>query len=204
MQKVSVISSMLLILGLEYFTKRKTLIKLNPMNKKYKQRSTNAIIDYLITELLNTQNGKVWVGSTYDSQLKKINEENAFIKPLADLHSIAEIIAHLTTWQKETILKIKTGKGILTDDCEENWYSNEKLKEKQWANLLKEYKASLAELIELLKTKEDSFLQEQYYDPDFKGYFPYSFVINGMLHHTIYHLGQIGIIVKYLKKIDLY
>lgn len=162
------------------------------------------LIEYIIKQLSDNQKGKVWVGSTYNSKLKKINEENAFIKPNPDLHSVAEIMSHLTTWQKETILKIKTREGRLTDDCKENWYSNEKLKEKKWATLLNEYKTSLAEIIELLKTKEDSFLKEQYYDADFKGNYPYSFIINGVLHHNIYHLGQLGIIVKYLKRIDKY
>ncbi len=162
------------------------------------------VIQYIITQLVDIQEGKVWVGSNYDSKLINIKEHNAFIRPLSDLHSVAEIISHLTTWQKETILKIKTGKGSLTDDCEENWYSNEKLKEKTWATILNEYKTSLATVIELLNTKEDGFLNEQYYDTDFKGDFPYSFVINGMLHHDIYHLGQIGIIVKYLKEMDEY
>jgi len=92
----------------------------------------------------------------------------------------------------------------LTDSNEENWYPNEKLKEKKWSTLLQEYKASLIELIKILKTKDDSFLKEQYYDTDFKGNYPYSFVVTGMLHHSIYHLGQIGIIIKYLKKMDRY
>ena len=157
------------------------------------------LIEYIINQLLENQNGKVWIGPTYNSHLKKINEENAFIKPLPELHSVAEILSHLTTWQKETILKIKTGEGSLTDDCEENWYSNEQLMKPKRSLILNEYKTSLAEIIDLLKTKEDSFLQEQYYDPDFKGNYPYSFVINGMLHHNLYHLGQLGIIIKFLK-----
>ena len=162
------------------------------------------ILNYIIQQLLDIQKEKVWVGATYNSKLKKINEENAFIRPIPDLHSIAEIISHLTTWQKETILKIQTGTGRLTDDSEENWYSNEALKAKTWATIWKEYQTSLSALIALLKTKEDSFLQEQYYDADFKGDYPYSFVINGMLHHNLYHLGQIGIIIKYLKKTEKY
>ena len=161
-------------------------------------------IEYIINQLLENQDGKVWVGATYNSKLKGINEENAFIRPESDLHSVAEIISHLTTWQKETILKIKTGEGSLKDDCEENWYSNEKLKEKKWSGVLNEYKTTLAKIIELLKTKEDNFLQELYYDTDFEGHYPYSFVINGMLHHNIYHLGQLGIIIKYLKKMGMY
>jgi len=160
------------------------------------------LIDYIIDQLLKSQDGKLWVGSTYKSKLKNIDERNAFIRPLPDLHSVAEIISHLTTWQKETILKIKTGAGSLTDDCEENWYSNESLKKKKWRTIWKEYQTSLAEIIKLLKTKEDSFLTEVYYDPDFKGNYPYSFIINGMLHHHLYHLGQLGIIIKYLKKMD--
>jgi len=162
------------------------------------------IIEYIIKQLENNQAGKVWVGATYKSKLKNINEDNAFIRPDPDLHSVAEIISHLTTWQKETILKIKIGTGSLTDDCEENWYSNEKLKVKTWTTIWNEYQSSLAELIALLKTKEDNFLKEEYFDTDFKGNYPYSFVINGMLHHNIYHLGQLGIIVKYLKKIGKY
>ncbi|MBX2871449.1 MAG: DinB family protein [Saprospiraceae bacterium] len=160
------------------------------------------LIKHIIEQLLNNQKGKAWIGSTYDSKLNVVNDENAFIRPLPDLHSVAEIISHLTSWQKETVLKIQTGIGHLTDDSEENWYSNEKLKEKKWATIWKEYQASLAEIIALLRSKEDSFLEEPYYDTDFKGNYPYSFVINGMLHHNLYHLGQLGIIVKYLKKID--
>ena len=157
------------------------------------------VIERIISQLVNNQEGKAWIGPNYQSKLKEITDENAFTRPLPDLHSVAEIISHLTTWQKETILKIRTGEGSLTDDCEENWYSNDKLREKKWATIWKEYQESLAEIIALLQTKEDSFLEEQYYDTDFKGNYTYSFVINGMLHHNLYHLGQLGIIIKYLK-----
>lgn len=161
------------------------------------------VIEHIIQQLLDNQNGKVWIGSNYERKLGDINEDNAFIRPLPDLRSVAEIISHLTTWQKETILKIETGKGRLTDDCEENWYPNEKLKQKTWAKIWHEYQTSLTKLIEILKTKEDNFLNKLYYDTDFQGNYPYSFVINGMLYHNIYHLGQLGVIVKYLKKMGL-
>jgi len=169
---------------------------------KLKAIGMHTLINYIIQQLSEIQEGKVWVGSTYQRKLESINENNAFIRPLPKLHSVAEIISHLTTWQRETILKIKVGEGRLTDDSEENWFSNEKLREKGWAWILNEYEASLAELLALLKTKADSFLYEEYYDTDFKGNFPYSFVVNGMLHHSIYHLGQLGIIIKYLKQLD--
>lgn len=157
-------------------------------------------LEYIIKSLRDNQSGKVWVGSNFDRMLSKIDDSNAFIRPAPEMHSVAEIISHLTTWQKETIIKIETGRGTLTDDCEQNWYSNDILKDKKWASILEEYKSSLNTLINSLEAKDDSFLEEEYYDADFKGNYPHSFVIDGMLHHNIYHLGQLGIIVKYLRK----
>lgn len=162
------------------------------------------LISHITKQLSDCQDGKIWIGPTYSRQLERIDDNNAFIRPDPDLHSVAEIISHLTTWQKETILKIATGTGSLTDDCEENWHPNEVLRIKGWTSLIGEYKASLAKLIDLLNTKDDSFLDEEYFDNDFNGNYPYSFVINGMLHHNLYHLGQIGITIKHLRKKHLY
>lgn len=158
------------------------------------------LIENIIQQLKEVQNGKPWIGSNFDSKLTQVDENTVFLRPIENLHSVAEIISHLTLWRKETVLKIKTGKGSKTDDCEENWLTNDKLKIMGWKKIRSEYDNSLSELIELLRGKDDKFLNEQYYDTDFKGYYEYGFVINGMLHHDIYHLGQLGIIIKYLKE----
>jgi len=157
------------------------------------------LIENIIRQLEEVQNGKLWIGSNFDSKLSQVDEKSVFLRPLESLHSVAEIISHLTLWRKETILKIKTGKGSKTDDCEENWLSNDKLKILGWDKIKSEYDNTLSELIDLLKSKDDEFLNEHYYDTDFKDNYDYRFVINGMLHHDIYHLGQLGIIIKYLK-----
>ena len=158
------------------------------------------LIENIIQQLEDVQNGKLWIGSTFNSKLNQINENSVFLRPIENLHSVAEIISHLTLWRKETILKIQTGKGSKTDDCEENWLANDKLKILGWDYIKSEYDKTLSELINLLKSKDDRFLNEQYYDTDFKDNYEYSFVIYGMLHHDIYHLGQLGIIIKYLKE----
>ena len=158
------------------------------------------LIQHISKQLEDIQNGKNWIGSSFDSKLSSIDEELIFTRPSSNLHSIAEIISHLTLWRNEAILKIKTGKGSKTDDCEENWLSIDALKNKGWEIIKNEYDSSLTELLSLLKHKEDTFLNETYYDNDFKGIYTYNFLINGMLHHDIYHLGQLGIIIKYLKK----
>lgn len=158
------------------------------------------LIENIIQQYQDVQNSKLWIGSTFTSKLNQVDESLVFTRPIEGLHSIAEIISHLTLWRKETILKIQTGQGSKTDDCEENWLSNDKLKPLGWQHLKSEYDKSLTELIDLLKSKDDKFLNQLYYDTDFKGDYPYSFVLYGMLHHDLYHLGQLGIIIKYLKE----
>lgn len=160
----------------------------------------NTMIKHLVEQLIEVQKGKLWIGSSYDSKLNQIEDNLVFKRPVKVLHSIAEIMSHLTFWRNEAILKIKTGKGSKTDDCEENWLTNDQLKIKGWVKIKSEYDNSLSELIALLEEKDDEFLNEKYYDTDFKGNYKYSFLINGMLHHDIYHLGQLGIIIKFLRE----
>ena len=146
------------------------------------------------------QIGKPWIGSTFEGMLNPLNEEAYFERPLADLHSIAEIISHLTLWRSEAVLKIRTGEGSKTDDCEENWLPLDQLKAMGWAKIRSSHDKTLSDLTGLLKDKTDDFLDQQYYDTDFKGLYTYSWLLNGMIQHDAYHLGQIGLIVKFLKK----
>ena len=111
----------------------------------------NYIIKNIIQQLEEVQNGKLWIGSTFDSKLNQLNENSVFLRPIKNLHSVAEIISHLTLWRKETILKIQTGKGSKTDDCEENWLANDKLKILGCDYIKSEYDKTLSELINLLK-----------------------------------------------------
>ncbi len=157
------------------------------------------LIQEIIHQLREIQQSKIWIGETFSKKLDMVFETEVFTRPLPELHSVAEIISHLTTWRKETILKIKTGKGSLTDDSEENWLPNEKLMEVGWSEILKQHSDTLTELIALLEQREDDFLTATYYDNDFQGMYTYRFVLNGMLYHDLYHLGQLGIIIKLLK-----
>ena len=158
------------------------------------------LINNFIRQFKEIQDGQVWLNVSYKKKLDLLNENNFFSRPIPDLHSVAELISHLTFWRQEAILKIKTRKGLLTDESEENWLTNEQLKKIGWDKIKTDYDNSLTEIINLLQQKDDSFLNETYYDNDYKNYYKYFFLIEGMLHHDIYHLGQIGMLTKLLKK----
>lgn len=152
----------------------------------------------IINQMKQIHFGESWIGVNFKNKIKDLSTTDFFYQPNG-IHSIAEIISHLTTWRLETILKIKTGCGSITDDDPSNWRSNEELKKIGKAEIIRMHSESLSELLEILENKNNNFFEDLYYDTDFKGNYPYSFVVQGMLHHDLYHLGQIGILIQYIR-----
>lgn len=158
----------------------------------------NDKISDLISQMTEIQNGRPWIGSSFKRKMELVKYEDFFRRPIAEMHSVAEILSHLTIWRKETLLKMETGKGSLTDDDPSNWKDLDVLKSMGRTQILNTYEISLKEIQNHLKSKNDGFLEQTYYDTDFKGLYTYAWLLQGMLHHDIYHLGQIGYITKFL------
>lgn len=158
------------------------------------------VVNHIIRQLLQLQKGKLWMGDNFETKINSITAQEAFTRPSPTMHSVAELIAHLTAWNNDAILKIRNRKGELRDNDEQNWPDNDNLKKAGWSTIIRDYQDSMSQVVHLLKDKNDSFLKEKYYDQDFKGEFDYSFAIDGIVHHNIYHWGQIGIVIKLVKE----
>ncbi len=160
------------------------------------------LITNITGQLQSIHFGHNWFGQSYKVKLQDLAKEHRFKHPHPNIHAVAELLAHGTAWRRDAILKIQTGKGELTEASEDDWQDLEKLKEKGWETIISEYQSSVASLLEILKLKNDDFLESHYHDPEFAGDFPYSFAIYGILQHDIYHLGQIGLVIKMLSEMN--
>ena len=159
----------------------------------------NILIEDLVKQLNDIQKNKLWMGDNFEKKLNSLSDEQAFIRPLKNLNSVAQIIAHLSFWNRDLITKLNTGEGVFLESDNENWSSTEELQKQGWSTICEKYQSSLDEVIKILNSKDDSFLKQVYYDQDFKQNFTYDFVLNGALHHHLYHLGQLGIVIKLIK-----
>lgn len=160
----------------------------------------NILISNYIAQIKDVQNGKLWIGENFTKKIGAISEEEAFVKPNPNMHSVAEIISHLNVWLQDAIIKIEKGRGELLDSDPANWKPVEVLKPLGWEVLKNDFELYQRKVIALVENKSDDFLDMTYYDIDFKGDYPYRFLIEGVLHHNIYHLGQIGIILKLIRE----
>lgn len=163
------------------------------------EENKNILIKDLVKQLNDIQKNKLWMGDNFEKKLNNISAEEAFIRPLKKLNSVAQIIAHLTFWNRDLITKLNTSEGIFLESDKENWNSTEELQKQGWSTICENHQSSLHEVLKILNSKDDSFLKQVYYDQDFKQSFTYEFVLNGALHHHLYHLGQLGIVIKLIK-----
>ncbi len=151
------------------------------------------LIESYITQFTQVFDGDPWVGESFAAKLGSITEEQAFNQPYGQLHSAAEVVAHIIAWRNEELRRLATGgERRLNMDSPENWPSNESLRQKGWQNLYDELKESQRILITFLKEIDDAFLLKKTNRDGHIG----EYFIAGLLHHDLYHLGQIGIILK--------
>lgn len=156
----------------------------------------NKVINNLISQFEEVHKGLPWLDESFAKKYKLVNEENAFMRPGEDIHSIAEILSHLIVWRIEVFNRLKGNPKQMSESSDDNWKSNEELMKEGLGNLLSDFEQSQKELTSFLKSKDDNFLELPYLDRDNK------YLVEGLLHHDLYHLGQMGLIQKMLSHMD--
>jgi uncharacterized damage-inducible protein DinB len=154
----------------------------------------NLLIQDYLRQLNLIYEGAPWIDESFAKKLDSVSEEDAFRRPLPEVHSVAEVLSHLIEWRRELIKRFQTGRPAFPlYESEKNWYSNAVLKERGWSQLREDFAATQQELIQLWESWDDDFLQQSYQDE-----YPYHYLVEGIVHHDLYHLGQIGLIIKML------
>ncbi len=140
-----------------------------------------------------------WIWESYDKKFKSINEDNVFIQPASGYNSVAQIISHLNEWRKELLSRMTGSTEInLRATSPHNFIDNETLKARGWDALKKESDDTQQQLIQLLRSQTDDFLERTFQYEEKQN--TYLYYVEGLLHHDIYHLGQIGLVLKMISK----
>jgi len=172
---------------------KKYLLELEPNVEHFKTfLFSNARIKNFIKQIEELYRGENWLDENFLKKFKLIDDVKAFIQPAAGKHSAAEILWHCIYWRK-VVLKRMQGDfefGERTEK-EQNFLPLEDLKEKGWNYLLSEFENLQILLIDFLKTKDDNFLEEVC-----KPGYNIRYLIEGIISHDAYHLGQIGFVIS--------
>lgn len=149
-------------------------------------------LQHILQQLENVYNGEPWYGESVLAKLRAISAETAFARP-AGLHSVAELVGHMIAWRTAAIEWLHGHTGFRIElNSTTDWPPYEALQSVGWAELQRQLAETQRQLVSLLQTKTDAILT-QTAEP--KSY-TFQFLLEGIVQHDIYHLGQIGLVAK--------
>lgn len=164
----------------------------------------NITTQYYAQQLEAINYKPLWLGTNVMEKIDGISEHTAFVRPIPALHSVAEIIGHLIALQVDVINKLNDYFNKPQIHQPDHWRSNEELRTIGWKRLKEDYEKSILTLTILIGGKNDSFLGKTYTEDNHRSNYPFEFAIEGVIHHILYHLGQIGITIKLLIRKELH
>lgn len=158
---------------------------------------SNILVNNFIRQFNELENGSLWFDQSFRDKLEKLTEAEVFEKPLPKVHSIAEHVAHILAWRKECLLRFE---GRRTDlmNAPEDWKDNALLQEIGWLELKRSLYESTQSMIKLIEGKDDDFLDTHFQNEEYT----YKYLLEGIIHHDVYHLGQMGVTLRLINRIN--
>jgi uncharacterized damage-inducible protein DinB len=154
----------------------------------------NKEIKSIITNLEKVTTGQPWYGRSVYEMLDEIDPAIVYKKPNKQ-HSLAELLYHMITWADFTLHRIMGDKEKDMAAFEELDWREIDPTVHTWQKGLAEFKAIHEKIIELLNEKDDEFLKGIV---DYRKY-NFRFLLNGLIQHNIYHIGQVAYVKKLLQ-----
>lgn len=130
-------------------------------------------------------NGPAWHGPTVMEVLSKIQEENKN-EAHKNSHSVIEIIGHIIAWRKFVIEQLKGNYDFTVSD-EMNFPTS--------INLV-EAICNLKSIQEDLTKTIAGFPEDRLTEKVNSKPYSYQAMLYGILHHDLYHLGQISLLIR--------
>ncbi len=153
-------------------------------------------VAYYTSQLENLFNGQPWLDETLLKKTNKLSSEQAFKRPYLSVHSVAEILAHMIAWREVLIRRLEGNYAYQVQmQSSQDWPSMQQLQILGWDALQQQLADNQNRLIELLRQQSDEVLAIPYNE---QGH-TFDYLINGIIQHDLYHLGQMGLVISMLK-----
>ena len=152
---------------------------------------------YLIDEVHRAYDGDPWHGSSVVALLAGVSATQAQARPAADVHSIAEIVAHMTSWTAEVTRRVSGHPAA--DPVEGDWPLPRAVDATGWAAMQLSLTNCMARLIEAVAGFPEKRWDEKVGDTRDAALgtgVTYQQTVLGLVQHFAYHGGQIAVLKK--------
>lgn len=148
-------------------------------------------IETIVELLQNSYNGSPWHGPSLVGNLDGITAEQAARKAIPNAHSVWEIVQHVTAWINE-VIKTLDGEQYEVLTPEQDWPAIASGDDAAWESALSILDSSHEALCGAAGEMQDDKLWEKVEGQDFD----YYWMLLGVVQHSVYHAGQVGLLRK--------
>ncbi len=136
--------------------------------------------------------GEAWHGPAVIELLADVDAATAAAKPLANAHSIWELVLHIAAWDNAAMVRLAGEKCQPTGL--DNFPPVLKATEAAWRKAVAETKRTHDRLVKTVAGLSDSRLRDRVPGKRYDFYH----MLHGIAQHELYHAGQIAILKKAL------
>ena len=131
-----------------------------------------------------------WYGPTLAELIAKTSPEEAVTPPVPGAHSVSTLLQHLLLWN-ERVRKTCDGTAMPRWEAEKEWAEPPI----PWNELVARWNQSRDGLEAGIRAFPDQDLGKQVPGRDY----PYQTLLPGIVQHTVYHSGQIAMVLSMLR-----
>ena len=139
----------------------------------------------IINNLKSTFDGSAWHGPNLQEILKDITAEQSLYK-IGNGHNIAELVHHIYAWRFYVIQHLDDKNDYEVPD-DFNFIKIETIDDNHWKMLKLQLTESQSILLKNLEAADDTLLDKIVGGREFN----HAKLLHGLIHHDVYHAGQI-------------
>jgi uncharacterized damage-inducible protein DinB len=146
-------------------------------------------IERILDQLNRAWGGPSWTGVDIRPLLDGLTDEQARAHPLPGVHSIIELVAHMTATMDLVTYRLPGNPKELTS--EEDWRDVSQLR---WTDAIEEMENAESRLSDAIARLSVDDLDRIVAGRDYTTYV----MLHGVIEHNLYHSGQVSILKKVL------
>jgi len=157
---------------------------------KSKRTGTQSEAARIADQLRRAFYGDAWHGPALLELLEDVDAATAAARPLADVHSIWELVLHIAVWDRVACRRLSGEKCQPTGDA--NFPPVTTATAAAWRRAVAETKRAHDIFVKTLAALPDSRLRDRVPGKRYDFYH----MLHGLAQHELYHAGQIAILKK--------
>jgi uncharacterized damage-inducible protein DinB len=151
-------------------------------------------IERILDQLQRAFAGDAWHGPSVHAALAGVTAAQAHARPLANAHSISELVQHIAVWEDVGRRRLEGDRAQIEISSPADWPPPDDTSEESW----EQAKAALDRGHEALREAIARVPESSLDRPIFEGMSTIYVTLHGVIQHDIYHAGQIALLKKSL------